>query len=78
MEVIGNYSPFMSFRKSLWYMGTSNPFIFNFLKILKSHTSMFQKIMPLNISKDIYRGSSCKKVMLKILYIFRNTKKINL
>jgi hypothetical protein len=39
--------------KCLWNMGTSDHFTFRFLKILKPHISMSQKIMALNIWKYI-------------------------
>jgi hypothetical protein len=58
-------------------MGTSDPFTFRFLKISKPNTSMFWKIMALNLWKDTYRKNMGKKIPLKILYILGNTKKTN-
>jgi hypothetical protein len=56
-------------------MGTSDPYIFRFLKSSNSHTSMSSKIMALNIYKDIYRRSIQKKVPLKNTLYFRKYKK---
>jgi hypothetical protein len=63
--------------KCFWNMGTSEPFLFKFLKNLKPHMSMSQKIIALNIWKGKYRMSVHKKSHLKILYTLGNTKKTN-
>jgi hypothetical protein len=56
-------------------MGTSDLFTFRFLKNLKSHISMSQKIIALNIWKDIYMRSIRKKVPFKNTLYFGKYKK---
>jgi hypothetical protein len=49
LSKIGKIVEYQCTGKSLWHMGTSDPFTFSFLKKLKSHTSMSLKIMVLNV-----------------------------
>jgi hypothetical protein len=57
-------------REDLVHMGTSALITFKILKILKSYTSIFSKIMLLNIYIDIHKMSVCEKVPKKYV-IFR-------
>jgi hypothetical protein len=56
-------------------MGTSAPFIFCFLKILKLHIFMYFKIMILNMQIDMHMRSVIKKVGLKNTLYFVKYKK---
>jgi hypothetical protein len=56
-------------------MGSSDLSTFRFLKILKPNTSMVQKIMTLNIQKDICIRSIHKKSLVKNTLYFSKYKK---